>query len=87
MKIYVDFYAVEGDEDQKVGTLVWGGKSFTGKMLKKNGLKTVLDDPIYVDDDVIEAKKEPEKYIGSLYKTYYGAYFRASKPRIKEGEN
>jgi len=79
MKITVDFYD-ENDDD--IGTLVFDGKSFSWANVEKDWIKNIIEDPINVMDEKIEAKKSPTKYMMNLFKAYRGAYLRASKPII-----
>ena len=57
------------------GKLVW-------KNIEKEWLNDLLNEPIIMLNEVIDPKKEPEKFIRNLGKAYSGSYFRASKPII-----
>ena len=80
MKIYVNFYGLdEKKEDQKIGTIIFDGSKFTWANTAYDGIKEISDDSIFVEDELIDPKKDPEKFMQNLHKAYTGTYVRAGK--------
>jgi len=82
MKIFVNFYGLDDNKDDtKLGTLVYDGSKFTWANVAYDGIKELLDEPIFVDEELIEAKTDPEKFMQNLYQAYNGTYIRAGKAK------
>lgn len=63
-------------EPELKGTIVWDGE----KLIPSNeDMRHVIDDPIRImgEQDVIDAKIEPERFLRSLHLMYRGSYFTA----------
>ena len=82
MIIEVKFYQYENDEDNEIGNLVFDGSKFSWKDLKKNWLKEILEDPLYVNDKHIYSHKTPKAFMRNLYNAYDNIYLRASKVKV-----
>ena len=80
MKIYVNFYGLdENKNDIKIGTLIFDGKVFTWANTVYDGVKEFSEDTIFVNDELIDPKKNPVKFMKNLHKAYTSTYVRAGK--------